>query len=204
MAAVETQAPSASAAGDPGQLARHAHSHPRRQPLLLPRGHRLLPGERSRFHPRRCADHDPAPPCRSARGGRQSRFEAGAKKAKVRSFKEFYDGTEVGAASNVLLPASKRAKTEPTQGSSSPISPAAGQRSFTRTSIAGAAALKIISNPGKPISPPIEPHAARRPPTSSACSCMPGPTGCSGPCAPPCQSARPGGSRSSIRCAFTG
>ena len=43
----DTKAPSACAAGDPGQLARHTYSHPRRQPLLLPRGHRLLPGERS-------------------------------------------------------------------------------------------------------------------------------------------------------------
>ena len=69
-----TKAPSASAAGDPGQLAGHADSDPRRQPLLLPRGHRLLPGERSRLHPRRCADGDASPSCRNAGGERQSSF----------------------------------------------------------------------------------------------------------------------------------
>ena len=129
-------------------------------------------------------------------------FEAGPKKAKVRRFKEFTTAPRVGAASNASLRASKRAKREPTPGLSSPISQAAGRRRSTRTFIAGAAARKITSNPGRPISPPTARPAARRPPISFACSCMPGPTGCSGPCAPPCQSARPGGSRSSIRCAF--
>ncbi len=73
------QTPAARAAGDPGQLASHADSHPRRQPLLLPRGHRLLPGERPRLHPRRCADFDPAPSCRNARDERQSVFRGRAK-----------------------------------------------------------------------------------------------------------------------------
>ena len=41
----------------------------------------------------------------------------------------------------------------------------------------GAALPKTISNPGKPTSPPIAPHAPRRPPTSSGCSCIPAPAG---------------------------
>lgn len=51
---------------DPGQLAGHLDPDPGRQPLLLSRGDRLLPGERSGFHPRRCAGHDIAPPYRRA------------------------------------------------------------------------------------------------------------------------------------------
>ena len=79
-------------------------------------------------------------------------FEAGAKRPRCDGSRNFTTALQVGAASNALLRASKRAKREPTPGSSSLISQAAGRRRSTRTFIAGAAARKITSNPGRPIS----------------------------------------------------
>ena len=52
------------AACDPSPLAQHRNPGARRQPLLQPRGSRLVSGQRRRLHPRRRADLDLAPPCR--------------------------------------------------------------------------------------------------------------------------------------------
>ena len=101
----------------------------------------------------------------------KGRFEAGAKKAKVRRFKEFYDGAASWSRVERIIARVEAGEEEPTPGSSLPISQAADRRRSTRTFTAGAAARKITSNPGRPISPP--PRAARPPPISSACSCMP-------------------------------
>jgi Transposase DDE domain group 1 len=76
----------------------------------------------------------------------------GRRRPKCAGSRSLTTAPQVGAASNVLLHASKRAKRGPMRGSSSLISQAADRRRSTRTFIAGAAARKITSNPGRPIS----------------------------------------------------
>ena len=53
----------------------NANPSARRQPLLRPRGSRLVSGERPRLHPRRRADYHVAPACRKSRSG----WRAGSK-----------------------------------------------------------------------------------------------------------------------------
>ncbi len=48
--------------------------------------------------------------------------------------------------------------------------------------LAGADRRKTTSRPGNRTSPPTGPRVPRPPPTSSACSCTPAPTGCCGAC----------------------
>ena len=80
----------------------------------------------------------------------KGRFEAGAKKAKVRRFKEFYDGAASWSRVERII---ARVEAGEEGGSSLPISQAADRRRSTRTFTVGAAARKITSNPGRPISP---------------------------------------------------
>src|SRR6202051_3646978 len=66
-------------ARDPRQLAQHRDPAARRQPLLRPRGSRLVSGQRPRIHPWRRADHDIARACRGSRGRREGKIRSRAK-----------------------------------------------------------------------------------------------------------------------------
>jgi hypothetical protein len=124
-------------------------------------------------------------------------FEAGPKKAKVRRFKEFSDGAASWSRVERII-ARVEAGEEGADARFIVTNLAGGRdrRRSTRTFTA----RKITSNPGRPISPPTARPVPRRPPISSACSCRA--YWLLWPCAPPCRSTRPGGSRSSTRCAF--
>jgi Transposase DDE domain group 1 len=82
----------------------------------------------------------------------KGRFEAGAKKAKVRRFKEFNDGAASWSRVERII-ARVEAGEEGADARFIVTNLAGGdRRRSTRTFIAGAAARKITSNPGRPIS----------------------------------------------------
>ena len=138
---------------------------------------RLVSRQRPRLYPRRRADLDVAPPCRDARSLDEGALRGRARDGKRRRFKEFYDGAqswsrverivarvEVGAEDRHAL---RRHQPDPAQR----------PRDSTKTSTAGAARPKTTSSPSRRIWPPIAPHARKRPPISSGCSCTPAPIG---------------------------
>ena len=108
----------------------------------------------------------------------KARFEAAPRDGKLRRFKEFFDGAQSWSRVERII-----ARVEVGRGRTGhPLrrhQSDATQRSrgSTKTSIAGAARPKTISNPGRPIWRRIARPAPRRPPTSSASSSTPAPIG---------------------------
>ena len=90
-------------------------------------------------------------------------------------------------------------RLRPGWSTSSP--PSCARRNDRKASRSGlfSAAWSARSAPTNRTSPPTGPRVPRPPPTSSACSCTPAPTGCCGACARRCPGPRPGGSPSSTR-----
>jgi len=90
---------------------------------------------------------------------------------------------QAGTGSSASSPASRRGPMGRTRASSSPACRTARPAPSTSGGIARGARRKTTSRLGKPTSRPTAPRAQRPPPTSSACSCTPGPTGSCGTCA---------------------
>ncbi len=90
---------------------------------------------------------------------------------------------QAGTGSSASSPASRRGRMGRTRASSSPACRTARPVPSTSGGIARGVRRKTISRLGKLTSPPTAPRAQRPPPTSSACSCTPGPTGSCGACA---------------------
>ena len=118
---------------------------------------------------------------------------------KIRRFTEFYDGAESWSRVRRII-----ARVEAgDQGVDvrfivTNIATGRGKSLYERAPAAG---WRTTSNPTSGIWRPTALRAARRRPTSSACSCMPRRTGCSGRSRRPCQSGRPGALPNSTRSA---
>ena len=82
----------AGSCGDPRQLAAGGDPAARRQPLLLPRGPGLVPCRPSGLCARRRADQHLAAPYHRPGGQHRRPVRRRPRAAKVRRFKEFYDG----------------------------------------------------------------------------------------------------------------
>ncbi len=170
-----------------------------RQPLLLPRGSRLVSEQWSRLHFRRRTHHD------AARISKRWKLRPASKlrrrMASYAASRSSSTALQVGAASSRSSPVSRSETKAPIHASSSPILTSATLACSTKMSTAGAARRKIISSPGRHIWRPTEHRARRRPPTSSGCSCTAGPTGSCGAGALQCPNVRCGASRNSTSCA---
>ncbi len=161
------------AAGDPGELAQNRDHVARRQPLLLPRGARLVPEQPDRLHPRRRAHHHPARPCPGAGGRHQGavRGRAGeGQGAPLQGVPRRCRQLEPGGAHH-------RPLRDGRTGHRHPLSSSRRRKAIparcTRRATAAWDRPKTTSNHGKPIWPPTGPPARRRRPTSSGCSCTP-------------------------------
>lgn len=107
-----------------------------------------------------------------------ARFEASAKTAKVRRFKEFFDGAASWSrVERIIARVEVGAKGADTRFIVTNLASVARPRRSTRTSTAGAARPRTTSSPGRRILPPTAHPAQERRPTSSGSSCMPAPTG---------------------------
>jgi len=138
----------------------------------------------------------------------EARFATAPDDGKVRRFKEFYDGAKSWTRVERIIARVEAGEQGPDTrlacpglDPGSPISKRGRPAGSTSRSIAGAARPKIISNRGRPISPPTAPPAQGPPPTNSGGSSTPAPTGSCGACAWPCRNARHGAPPSSTRCA---
>jgi len=81
-------------ARDLRSLAPHRDPAARRQPLLRPRGSRLVSRQRPRLHPRRRADPDVASHVTDLEASTKARFEVAPRDGKLRRFKEFFGGAQ--------------------------------------------------------------------------------------------------------------
>ncbi len=170
--------PPPAVARDPRQLAQHRDPAARRQPLLRPRGSRLVSGERPRLHPRRRADYDVAPACRKSRSQPKGTFRSRAQRRQASSFQ------------GVLR---RRAKLEPGRADHRPRRSGRGRirHALRRHQSEQTQRSRALRRRLLPARTGRKPHQIledasgggshlmhpRRPPTSFGFSCTPAPTG---------------------------